>query len=57
MNSTVVMTATMEGMVAAATKPDTKPAARESKFVKDSEPVEDSELVRGWEPVGDSELV
>ena len=45
MNSTVVMTATMEGMVAAATKPDTKPAvSRESsKFVGDSE------LVRSWE--------
>ena len=36
----------MEGMVAAATKPDTKPAAsvESSKFVGDSEPVRNWEL-------------
>ena len=47
MNSTVVMTATMEGMVAAATKVDTKlgVSGESSKFIGDSEPDGNSEPV------------
>ena len=55
MNSTVVMTATIEGIVVATTQT----AAGEAEPLGDSdplgdwEPLRDSELVRGWEPVGE----
>ena len=51
MNSTVVMTATIEGIVIATTQPGTQPAAGESEPLGDSDLLGDSEPLRGLEPL------